>query len=99
MAELHWGPQDWGPLTFREVFLTWQRSLEKRWTYQSVLLAEIHNQSVILIRLNSRSRPPLAAPEDFHPYSKKKKKEGVTVTAANFHDLRQIGDQLLQMQR
>ena len=98
MAELHWGPQDWGPLTFREIFLTWQRSLEKRWAYQSVLLAEIHNHTVALIRLHSRSKPPVVAPEDYHPY-RSKKPSHTTVTAENFQDLRQIGDQLLQMQQ
>lgn len=100
MAELHWGPADYGPLTFREVFLVYQQALENRWSYQAALLSEVHNVTVAAIRLNSRSRPKMTSPADFNPLGTPGK-SGEILTQENFETTcKALGDCFLAgMQR
>ena len=92
MAELHWGPGDYGPLTLREVLLVYQHSLESRWNFQSAILSEVHNGTIAAIRLNSKEKPPMTTPDDFNPCTRKRQ-TGTVINAGNFEStFKMMGD-------
>lgn len=93
MAEMSWSWADVQSMTFREIFIIYQHALEIKWNYRSALLSEIHNQTVALIRLNSKQKPKTTKPSDFHPFSKKTRENAVFVNAKNMRQtLQTIGD-------
>ena len=97
MADTGWTWEQCKHHTFRELYLIYQHRLEERWAFRSNLLAAIQNQTVAMIRLQSKAKPKVVTPDDCNPFATPKK-SGTTITAENFEDLKNFGDMFLQMQ-
>lgn len=85
-------------MTLREVFLAYQSAIESRWNYQSAVLSELRNISLMMLRVNSKSRPPLTTPKDFDPL-RKSASQGAEYRAENIRDLMAIGDTIVNQRR
>lgn len=88
-AVLGWSPQQWEDLTLRELLLSHDAYLLDRWDHTAHTAAMLHNLSITVVGLASKSRPRPRPMTYFHPF-RKHARSGLAITPGNIHVLKQV---------
>jgi hypothetical protein len=80
-------------MTLKELTIAYDAHLLSEWDQTSIIAAGIHNLTVAVINMVSKSKVRSRPPSYFHPY-RETAKTGVGITQDNFGLLRSIGNAL-----
>jgi len=88
---LNWSPDQWLPLSLRELTYAHDSTLLERWDHTATVATLLHNLTCCFVNANSKSRARPREFEYFHPF-RKKKRRGLLVGKKNFQVLRMLGN-------